>query len=122
MGDDPGARERILAADADLVDLNRFWSEAILAMNERLKSMLVSGTDSATAYTASIEVSLSFDKTLTISVQSALRSFFIACIIGKWFVFANKQEAADYLAQASVLLDDTERLLYSRKRPAIPRD
>lgn len=147
---DENARERILAADDDLAVLSRFWDEAVLATNENLKEMLISGTtklikedipESGTAgdlqpmadvtpgtvlrrlgYEALIEVSKSFDKALTASVQSTLRSFFIATIIGQWFKFANKQEAADYFAQAGGFITAAERLLYSRRKPTLPNN
>lgn len=77
---------------------------------------------SKTAYDAVIEVSKSFDKTLTASVQSTLRSYFISSIIGQWFKFANKGEAKDYFMQAAELMDATERLLYSRRKPTRPTD
>lgn len=76
---DGATRDRILAADADLADLGRFWDESELAVNEHLKELLVSGKSVQEAdgkiYTAEIEVSRAFDKTLTAGVQSALRSF-----------------------------------------------
>ena len=75
-----------------------------------------------TAYDAVIEVSKSFDKTLTGSVQSTLRSYFISSIIGQWFKFANKGEAKDYFMQAAELMEATERLLYSRRKPTRPTD
>lgn len=146
-GDD-GARDRILAADDDLAELSRFWEESVLATNENLKEMLVSGkTKRITAtlnpidpvqgttsepatqavigkigYEAVIEVSKSFDKVLTASVQSTLRSFFIASIIGQWFKFANKGEAKDYFTQAADMMETAERLLYSRRKPTRPTD
>ena len=40
---DEKARDRILATDSELSDLGRFWEEAVLATNERLKEMLISG-------------------------------------------------------------------------------
>lgn len=145
-GDD-NARERILAVDDDLSELSRFWEESVLATNENLKEMLVSGATkqipnvqvlpgvvetlaiedlpsarTRTGYEAVIEVSKSFDKTLTASVQSTLRSFFIATIIGYWFKFANKGESADYFAQAAEFMTAAERLLYSRRKPSIPKD
>ena len=151
-GDD-GARDRILAADDDLAELSRFWEESVLATNENLKEMLVSGkTKRITAtlnpicpvqgttsepatqagivipvigkigYEAVIEVSKSFDKVLTASVQSTLRSFFIASIIGQWFKFANKGEAEDYFTQAADMMETAERLLYSRRKPTRPTD
>lgn len=152
---DEGARDRILAADDDLAELSRFWEESVLATNENLKEMLVSGrtklintiatptpptistptensnalppvlppvTLDKTGYEAVIEVSKSFDKMLTASVQSTLRSFFIASIIGQWFKFANKGEAKDYFSQAADMLESAERLLYSRKKPTRPTD
>lgn len=156
---DEGARDRILAADDDLAELSRFWEESVLATNENLKEMLVSGrtklistiavndpvptppiistqsenanavspvlpptTLGKTGYEAVIEVSKSFDKVLTASVQSTLRSFFIASIIGQWFKFANKGEAKDYFVQADNMMETAERLLYSRRKPTRPTD
>lgn len=144
-------RDRILAADDDLAELSRFWEESVIATNENLKEMLVSGntklihpqintnsqplgstaqenSDSIIpvlgqlAYEAVIEVSKSFDKVLAASVQSTLRSFFIASIIGQWFKFANKDEAKDYFIQAADMMEAAERLLYSRRKPTRPTD
>lgn len=123
---DENARDRILAADDDLAELGRFWEESVLATNENLKEMLVSGRTKEilgkTGYEAVIEVSKSFDKVLTASVQSTLRSFFIASIIGQWFKFANKGEAKDYFMQAVEMMETAERLLYSRRKPTRPTD
>lgn len=146
---DEKARDRILATDSDLSDLGRFWEEAVLATNERLKEMLVSGTTKQvtqfieavpkiveaqalpiepipikirTAYVAKLEVSKSFDKELTQSVQSTLRNFFIFSIIGQWYKLANKGEAADNFTQAGEMMTAAERLLYSRKKPTRPKD
>lgn len=123
---DPSARERILATDEDLSDLVRFWEEASLTANERLKTMLVSGSTQVvtnrTAYIAVIEVSKSFDKSLAASVEKLLHNFFIASIIAQWFKLSNKGEANDYFAQSSEMITATERLLYSRKRPSRPTE
>lgn len=149
---DEKARDRILAADADLDTLGRFWDETVMACNENFKEMLVSGQTKSVsyntaeqgvpvvqpratmgdialsllptkpAYVAVIEVSKSFDKTLTESVQATIRSYFIAAIIGQWFKFANKGEAGDYFTQAADMLDGAERMLYSRRKPTRPTD
>ena len=127
---DENARDRILATDSDLSDLSRFWEESVLATNERLKEMVVSGetksvdVDKSTkiVYEVTLEVSKSFDKSLTANVQSAIRNFFIASIIGQWFKFANKGEAKDYFSQAGEMMNGAERLLYSRKKPTRPMD
>lgn len=122
---DDNAQDRILATDDDLAELGRFWEESVVATNENLKEMLISGSTKstpATRYEAVIEVSKSFDKALTDSVQSTLRSFFIASIVGQWFKFANKGESEDYFTQAADLMIAAERLLYSRKKPTRPND
>lgn len=133
---DAETRDRILAGDEDLAELGRLWEESVLAVNENFKELLISGStkqlsgidttigsttlDGGIGYEGVIEVSKSFDKALTASVETTIRSFFIASIIGQWFKFANKGEAADYLAQAAELLDVAQRLLYSRKKPTRP--
>lgn len=126
IGGDEDARDRILAQDDDFRELGRFWDETIAAAEEWLKELFVSGeteTDEAgTFYTMMLEVSSSWDTTLARSVQSTLRSYFIASIIGQWFKFANKGEAADYLTSAGEMLQNAERLLYARKRPQRPTD
>ncbi len=127
---DENARDRILATDSDLSDLSRFWEESVLATNERLKEMVVSGetksveVDKSTkiVYKVTLEVSKSFDKSLKDNVQSAIRNFFIASIIGQWFKFSNKGEAKDYFSQAGEMMNGAERLLYSRKKPTRPMD
>ncbi len=118
---DADVRDRILAGDEDLQTLDRFWDEAVLTVNERLKSMVVAFGSREGSYVATLEVSKAFDKTLTGSVEKTLRSFFIAFIIGEWFKFANKEEAKDYFAQGAELILTAERLLYSRKKPAVPK-
>lgn len=124
---DEGARDRILAVDDDFKELGRFWDETVAAAEEWLKQMLVSGQtlttdDGDRQYDMNIEVSKAWDATLHGSVESTLRSYFIASIIGQWFKFANKGEAKEYLASAGEMLQNVERLLYARKRPSLPTD
>lgn len=117
-----GARDRIVATEDDLKTLSRFWEETCATANERLKEMFVSGSlPTAEDYSATLQVSVAFDKGLTPSVEASLRSFFIVSITGKWYVFANKGEAKDYFAEAGALIEDVRRKLYSRKGPISPR-
>lgn len=133
VGGDETARDRILATDADLATLGRFWDEAVLAANDRLKQMLVTGattevteggggkeTTVRTAYVAQLEVSMSYDQNLNDSVAGSMKNYFIYSIIGQWFKFANKGEAGDYFTQAGEEITSAERMLYSRKRPTRP--
>lgn len=117
---DDKVRDRILAADSDLEELSRFWDEAESALNEKFKELLIAGTSDAGGYHGKFEVSKAYDKSLNSSVTSSLRSYFIASIICQWFKFANKSEAPEYQDRAQSMLDGTERMLYSRKKPKIP--
>lgn len=133
---DENVRDRILAVDDDFAELGRFWEEAATACNESLKEMLVAGGTKtlvigpnsegeatvAVVYEGVLEVSLSFDKALTASVESAIRSYFISSIIAQWFKFANKAEAEDYFNTAAEQITAAERLLYSRRKPSVPKD
>lgn len=118
---DKEAYERIFTTDEDKSALKRFWEEAVTVANDRLKSMFVSGSaPSADKYEVTLEVSKSFSKLLTPSIQASLRSYFVMAITGKWFGYANKQEAAEYITGAKIMMEDVLRKLYSRKRPMRP--
>ena len=117
-----GARERIAVTGGDLQNLSRFWEETCAVANERLKEMFVEGSvPSAENYSVTLQVSMAYDQGLTPSVEASLRSFFIANITGKWYVFTNKTEVKDYFSEAAELMEDVRRKLYSRKRPVSPR-
>lgn len=119
---DDNARDRVVATQTDLKELSRFWGETCVTVNERLKEMFVSGSlPTDEDYSVTLQVSVAYDKALTPSVEATLRSFFIVLITGKWYVFANKGETASYFAEASALMEDIRRKLYSRKMIKSPR-
>lgn len=119
--EDSKARDKYYAQEADLVTLGRFWEEAGESFNERMRNMLIGYTLGASGdYSATIEVSLSYDMALTPSVEKTTRSFFISYIIGSWFKLAKKNESEEYFAEAEEALMNVERLLYTRRRPRVP--
>ncbi len=122
-GEDGEVRDRIAMTEEDMENLQRFWEESASLANERLKGMWVSGSrpDDAGDYRVKLEVSRNFDKGLTPSVESSLRSYFIQSIVGRWFRFVNKQETGDCAAEAGAMIEDVLRKLYSRRRPVSPR-
>ena len=119
---DENARDRIQASEHDMKNLSRFWEEACATTNERLKEMVESSSlPSDDDYFVTLKVSVAYDTVLTPSVEATLRTFFITFITGKWYVFTNKGETKDYMAQASDLMEDIRRKLYSRKMIRSPR-
>lgn len=119
VGDD-NAYERILLTDEDSKQLQRFWEEAAAAANDQLKEMLVSSSPMSSDYQVELLVSSNYDTTLNGSVQTALTSYFIAAISGRWFKFSKKDECESYFADAVSMINDALRKLYSRKRPKRP--
>ncbi len=118
---DNGAYDRILTTDEDKDLLERFWSEAKNTVCNNLKKALSEDEESSSGeYAISLNLSSSFDTQLTDSMQSSLFSFFAISITAKWFAFTNKDEAANYAAEASVYMDDIMRKVFYKKKPVRP--
>ncbi|MCH5234476.1 MAG: hypothetical protein J1E16_04220 [Muribaculaceae bacterium] len=134
--EDKDAHDKYYAQEADLETLDRFWEEAILTFNERVKNMLLESetiqiqtggslelgkVEMREAFKAILEVSLSFDIGLVGSIEKTMKSYFISYIIGAWFKLAKKDESEEYFGVAEEALTNVERMLYSRMRPRAPR-
>ena len=117
---DETAYERIMLTDEDAKMLQRFWEEVVSIANDQLKEMLLGSSEVADDYKVELEVSRAYDLNLTQSVVASLRSYFISAIVSKWYMFANKGEAETYATEATAMLLDAVRKLYSRKRPQRP--
>ncbi len=117
MDNDAKAYERIMATDADKGQLQRFWDESRVDLCQRLKKYLKNETMSGENLTLTLEVSGSYDDTLTGSVQREMFSYFVTNIIAKWYVFANKPDTSEYAVSALNMLDGINRKLCYKKRP-----
>lgn len=125
MQGDESAYERIFTTDEDRMMLERFWAEACSATTEQLKQFIVEvsshpeshGIELGNNYEVELELSSSFDTTLTDSISSSLFSFFVSYIISKWYKFTNKGEADGYTLEATGMMDDVMRKIYYRKKP-----
>lgn len=118
--EDKDIRDRVLATNNSLSDLNRFWSDSILVINERFKQMVDEYLITGSTFALSLDVSMSFDVMLAPEVTTALTGFIISSITGRWFKITNKAESAEYMERAAEFLKSAERLLYSRKKPTRP--
>ena len=120
MVGDNDAYERIMLTEEDRKSLQRFWEEAASVANDQLKDMIVTSSAMTDDYDVELNVSNSYDTQLNSSVQTALCSYFIAAIVGRWYKFSNKGEADSYFSEAASMMEDVLRKLYSRKRPRRP--
>lgn len=125
MQGDEGAYLRIFTTDDDRQMLERFWVEACSSATELLKPYIVSvsshpvslGTNLSNHYEVTLQLSSAYDASLSDSINSSLFSFFVSYITGKWYKFANKAEANDYIAEADSALENIKKKIYYRKKP-----
>jgi hypothetical protein len=131
MQDDDAAYDRIRTTGGDDEMLALYWDETADLLTEQLKPFLYAqdgqaaisntgtiGTDSnIPGYFASIKPSSSYDTSLTPSVQTALRSYFIASIVARWCKLTNKAETEAYTLESTNHLTDAMRKLYYKRKP-----
>jgi hypothetical protein len=125
MVEDDKAYDRIFTTDADRQMLERFWLEACNGATEQFKPFLVSvsnqqvshGVELSADYIVTLEVSNSYDTTLTQSIETSLYSYFVMYIVSKWYKFTNKDESESCGNDAVGAMDDVMRKLYFRKKP-----
>lgn len=132
MVEDTTAYERIFTTDEDRLLLERFWNETCNVATNRLKPFITSidsqpvshGIDLSRDYNAKLELSSSYDEALTEAINTSLFNFFVAMIVSKWFIVANKNEAESYATGAAGIMEDIMRKIYYKKKPQrmIPHD
>lgn len=119
--EDDNPYERILLTDEDKKSLQLFWEESVTVANNQLKEMLITASSMTDDYKVVLQVSRSYDTILNASVQSAIKSYFIAAIVARWYKFSNKTEAQGYFTEAAAMMEDALRKLYSRRSPIRPK-
>lgn len=125
MKDDETAYERIFTTDDDRLLLERFWTECCSMATDNLKRFIVDvsdnsiphGIDLSKNYSVQLELSSSFDTSLSDSISSSLFSFFVSAIISKWYMFANKGEAEVFANEATYYMNDVMKKIYFKKKP-----
>lgn len=120
MDNDEGAYDRIFTTEGDRSQLERFWHESCVDVCEALKEFVKEERNEKDAFTVYLCLSSSFDPALEPAMKKELFSFFVTNIVCKWYVFTNKQEAADFSASAVGMLDGVKRKAYYRRRPTRP--
>lgn len=120
MENDATAYTRIFTTEEDKDILERFWNESKNAVAGTLKKLLNNEQEENGTYTLTLDVSSSFDDSLTESMQRSLFSFFVMSIVSKWYIFTNKKEAESYATSALGDMEDVMRKAYYKKRPTRP--
>lgn len=125
MVSEDDAYNRIMTVDEDRQMLERFWVESADAATSALRHHLVyadeqqhhHGADMTQDYDILLEMPLNFNDALVPNMKNDLFSYFVNSILAKWFIIANKDEAAAYATTASGLLENIVQMTYQRRRP-----
>lgn len=121
MTEDEGAYKRIFTTDEDLAALDRFWNECCVDLCEMLKKNLAGESmTSDGCYVMQLDLSNSFDKTLTGPMEKEAFSYFVTGIVSKWYAYTNKSESGQYATAASSLLEGIHRKACYKRRPTRP--
>jgi len=119
MDSDPKAYDRVTTTDQDEEELVRFWNECRAAVAQSLVRLVQSESMSGDADTYTLVLNVS-DTALLPSMQLSLFSYFVQAITARWYVYANKEEAASFGKRAAELLEDVRRKAFYKKKPVRP--
>lgn len=120
MQGDDAAYDRIFTTDEDRSQLERFWNECCTDVCEVLKNVLGDSSVDASGFHMRLELNASWDPKLQRPMEKELFSYFVTAIAGKWFVFTNKEEAADYAKGAQSFIEGVHRKAVFKRKPTRP--
>lgn len=120
MSGDAEAYERIRTVDEDAAELQRFWDESRAEVAQTFMRLLVSEDMCGDDYRVVLNVSASFDEALLPGMRLGLFSYFVQSIAAKWYVYANKTEAAGFATVGRGILEEVREKAFFKKRPVRP--
>ena len=113
----PDVFDRVATVKEDNELLSRYWETACSGLVDRLKSFVTVADYSGDSLSLQLEVSGSYDDSLTPSLRTDIFSYLVADIAARWFGITLPEKAESYGSEASRLLTEAERKLFHRKRP-----
>ena len=114
----PGALlERVATVEADSVILGRYWQDACAHVADALRSFIASVQFGREILTLDMEVSNSYDESLTPAVETGIQSLLADIILCRWFRIAMPDRAAEWQREAAHQFDTLLANLYHRKKP-----
>lgn len=109
--------DRVAVVQADGLWLNMAWNECCDKTDLILGEYLASSSRTATGYQACLRMPDNWDERWTTSLESHLRSLFMAWITAKWMAVVMPEQENHYVAEASGLVDGCRQIIHSRRRP-----
>lgn len=116
--DNAGAHyDRVAVVQADGLWLNMAWNECCDKTDLILGEYLASSSRTATGYQACLRMPDNWDERWVTSLESHLRSLFMAWITAKWMSVVMPEQENHYATEASGLVDGCRQIIHSRRRP-----
>lgn len=76
--------------------------------------------DKNTVLTLTFRLPSNYNGASADSVGNGIHAYMVSRALSEWFAITDKEDAADYAAQAQESLEITKRALYKRRRPSRP--
>lgn len=120
-GNEGTSIDRISTIDEDKPELDMFWDECREYLVEQFQTMLVeegmrepNEGEETLNYSFTVGVQDGFNQALLPTAQIGLFNYFVYGILGRWFMYTNKDEAAAYLTMSEDRLGGVKSKLTKR--------
>lgn len=115
--DEKGFYDRVATVNADETLLNRFVTEMHGVVADRFREFLTSTECGEEALGFTLEVSGSYDNSLTPSVKEDIFRGIVAGVISRWFRFTFPSQEETYRIQTDRFLERAYAKLCQRRKP-----
>ena len=109
--------DKVATISQDDEILGRFWTEMCGKITDRFKEFPLSSTIGDEAFTLSLELSGSYDDSLTQSVADDIKAALSAGVTARWFAYTCPEKTDEWLRQSDTLLASALSKLCQRRRP-----
>lgn len=114
---DAASFERIATQEADARFLGQMWKEMCGLITERLRSFISASSLTDEEFSVTLELSSSYDDSLTPSVVTDIQACMVAGIIARWFQFSLPEKADEWTTNLDTIINRVIGKLCHRKRP-----
>lgn len=114
---DPGSFERIATFEGDDDLLSRLWVEMCGQLSERFREFITGYSMTSDSLKVTMEVSGSYDDSLTESVIEDLCNGIASGVTARWFQFSNPSVVKEWKDESSRLFLSAFSKLCHRRRP-----
>ena len=109
--------ERVATVENDAELLSRYWQEVCATLADALRSFITEALFGRETFTLTLELSSSYDTSLTPAVEAGIFSIICSSITWRWFRLTMPSRADEWKKEASCQFSALIANLYHRKKP-----